>query len=42
MINSKQEDWNTTQPNFQPENKKLVAGILALLLGDSQVYIRIY
>ncbi len=33
MINSKQEDWNTTQPNFQPENKKLVAGVLALLLG---------
>lgn len=33
MINSKQEDWNTAQPHFQPENKKLVAGVLALLLG---------
>lgn len=33
MINSKQEDWNNTQPPFRPENKKVVAGVLAILLG---------
>jgi len=23
MENSRQEDWNKPEPNFQPENKKL-------------------
>ncbi|KAB1156918.1 TM2 domain-containing protein [Flavobacterium luteum] len=33
MENSKTEYWNTPQPNAQPENKKVVAGILAILVG---------
>lgn len=32
MENSKREDWNNPQP-VQQENKKLLAGILAILLG---------
>lgn len=37
MENSKQEDWNVTQPVKQ-ENKKVVAGILAILLGGLGVH----
>jgi len=34
MENSKQEAWNTdVEPRFKPENKKVVAGVLAILLG---------
>ncbi|WP_310377320.1 TM2 domain-containing protein [Flavobacterium sp.] len=32
MENTKHEAWNNPQPNYQ-ENKKLPAGILAILLG---------
>ncbi|MCR4033151.1 MULTISPECIES: TM2 domain-containing protein [Flavobacterium] len=31
MENTKREDWNN--PRYQQENKKIVAGILAILLG---------
>lgn len=34
MENTKFEAWNQPQePQFNPENKKVVAGILAILLG---------
>jgi TM2 domain-containing membrane protein YozV len=32
MESTKREDWNNT-PIVSPENKKIVAGILAILLG---------
>ena len=33
------EDWNTpSYPKSQPENKKIVAGVLALLLGSLGVH----
>jgi len=33
------EDWNTpSYPKAQPENKKIVAGVLALLLGSLGVH----
>jgi TM2 domain-containing membrane protein YozV len=33
------EDWNTPNyPKTQPENKKIVAGVLALLLGSLGVH----
>lgn len=33
------EDWNTpSYPKTQPENKKIVAGVLALLLGSLGVH----
>lgn len=38
MENSKPEHWNTPQQNFQPENKKLVAGILAILVGSLGIH----
>lgn len=38
MENSRQEDWNKTEPNFQPENKKVVAGVLALILGSLGIH----
>ncbi|WP_289663741.1 TM2 domain-containing protein [Flavobacterium panacagri] len=31
MENTKREDWNN--PRYQQENKKIVAGILAILVG---------
>ena len=37
MENSKQEDWNNPQP-IRQENKKIVAGILAILLGGLGVH----
>ncbi len=34
MENTKFEAWNQPQqPEFKPENKKVVAGVLAILLG---------
>lgn len=34
MKNTKFEAWNQPQqPEFKPENKKVVAGVLAILLG---------
>ena len=38
MENSRQEDWNKPEPNFQPENKKVVAGVLALILGSLGIH----
>jgi TM2 domain-containing membrane protein YozV len=32
MENSKREDWNNPQP-FPEENKKILAGVLAIVLG---------
>lgn len=37
MENSKQEDWNTSQP-FPQENKKVLAGVLAIVLGGFGVH----
>lgn len=37
MENSKQENWNNTQP-IRQENKKVLAGILAILLGGLGVH----
>lgn len=37
MENSKQEVWNNSQP-VQQENKKIVAGVLAILLGGLGVH----
>ncbi|PWA05205.1 TM2 domain-containing protein [Flavobacterium psychrotolerans] len=38
MENSKQEDWNKPQTDFQPENKKIVAGVLALIFGSLGIH----
>jgi len=38
MENSKHEHWNKPQQEFQPENKKLTAGILAILIGSLGVH----
>ncbi|MDR6845188.1 TM2 domain-containing protein [Flavobacterium granuli] len=37
MENSKQEDWNKPQPIHQ-ENKKILAGVLAIVLGGLGVH----
>jgi TM2 domain-containing membrane protein YozV len=37
MENSKQEDWNTSQ-SFPQENKKVLAGVLAIVLGGFGVH----
>lgn len=37
MENSKQEDWNQPQPLPQ-ENKKILAGVLAIVLGGLGVH----
>jgi len=37
MENSKQEDWNNPQPIPQ-ENKKILAGVLAIVLGGLGVH----
>lgn len=37
MENSKQEDWNRPQPIPQ-ENKKVLAGVLAIVLGGLGVH----
>ena len=38
MENSKTEHWNAPQQNAQPENKKVVAGILAILVGSLGIH----
>jgi len=38
MENSLKEEWNNPQPQFKPENKKVVAGILALLVGSLGIH----
>lgn len=37
MENSKQEHWNTPQP-FEEDNKKLAAGLLAIILGPLGIH----
>jgi TM2 domain-containing membrane protein YozV len=37
MENSKQEAWNTPQP-VQQENKKVLAGVLAIILGGLGIH----
>jgi TM2 domain-containing membrane protein YozV len=37
MENSKQEEWNTPQP-IRQENKKVLAGVLAIVLGGLGVH----
>ncbi len=37
MVNSKHEAWNNPQP-FQEDNKKLAAGILAILVGPFGIH----
>jgi TM2 domain-containing membrane protein YozV len=38
MENTKPEAWNTPSPQPRPENKKVVAGVLAILLGAFGVH----
>lgn len=37
MENTKREDWNTEQPVRQ-ENKKVLAGVLAIVLGSLGIH----
>jgi TM2 domain-containing membrane protein YozV len=37
MENSKEEQWNNPQP-LRQENKKIVAGVLAILLGSLGIH----
>lgn len=37
METSRQESWNTPEPP-KPENKKIIAGIFALLLGSLGIH----
>lgn len=37
MENSKQEDWNGAKP-FPQENKKVLAGVLALVFGSLGIH----
>ena len=37
MENSKEENWNTQQP-IRQENKKVLAGVLAIVLGGLGVH----
>lgn len=38
MENTKQEAWNAPYPTAQPENKKILAGVLALLFGGLGIH----
>lgn len=37
MENSRLEEWNKPQPNYQ-DNKKIAAGLLAILLGPLGIH----
>ncbi|HLF52590.1 TM2 domain-containing protein [Flavobacterium sp.] len=37
MENSRVEEWNKPQPNYQ-DNKKIAAGLLAILLGPLGIH----
>ncbi|MBA0882076.1 NINE protein [Flavobacterium undicola] len=37
MENSKQEHWNNLQP-FEEDNKRLAAGLLAIILGPLGIH----
>ena len=34
----KHEAWNTPYPKAQPENKKIIAGVLAIVLGGLGIH----
>jgi TM2 domain-containing membrane protein YozV len=38
MEETKHEAWNTPYPKAQPENKKIVAGVLAIVLGGLGIH----
>ena len=38
MENSRSESWNTSQPPMRHESKRIVAGILAILIGSLGVH----
>lgn len=38
MEETKHEAWNTSYPTAQPENKKIIAGILAIVLGGLGIH----
>ncbi len=38
MEETKHEAWNTSYPKAQPENKKIIAGILAIVLGGLGIH----
>nr|WP_315158062.1 TM2 domain-containing protein [uncultured Flavobacterium sp.] len=38
MEETKHEAWNTPYPKAQPENKKIIAGILAIVLGGLGIH----
>lgn len=38
MENTKNETWNTTQQTIRPESKRIIAGILAIVIGSLGVH----
>jgi TM2 domain-containing membrane protein YozV len=38
MEETKHEAWNTPYPKAQPENKKIIAGVLAIILGGLGIH----
>ena len=38
MEEPKHEAWNTPYPKAQPENKKIIAGVLAIALGGLGIH----
>lgn len=38
MEEPKHEAWNTPYPKAQPENKKIIAGVLAIVLGGLGIH----
>jgi TM2 domain-containing membrane protein YozV len=38
MEETKNESWNTSYPTAQPENKKIIAGVLAIVLGGLGIH----
>ncbi|MGL5111304.1 MAG: TM2 domain-containing protein [Flavobacterium sp.] len=38
MDEIKQEAWNTPYPKAQPENKKIIAGVLAIVFGGLGIH----
>ena len=38
MENTRNETWNTSQQPMRPESKRIVAGVLALLIGSLGVH----
>ncbi|OAZ03734.1 TM2 domain-containing protein [Flavobacterium succinicans] len=38
MEETKNESWNTSYPKTQPENKKIIAGVLAIVFGGLGIH----